>query len=182
VQRLRMEYGFTGGITIVGEAVRELRQKSKEVFMPLVHRPGEAHVDFGQPVVRMDGVLRKASFFVMALPHSDAFFVMAFPSECTATFLEGHVRAFAFFGAVPRRITYDNNRVCISKIIGILSDTACFRPPLKKTELSLITVGRGSSLHIFCPMSRISLFVHFFIYPSKSRMSNAECPMLKGRN
>jgi hypothetical protein len=86
--------------------------------MPLVHRPGEAQVDFGQAVVKMDGVLRKVSFLVMVLPHSDAFFVMAFPSECTETFLEGHVRAFAFFGMVPRRITYDNTRVCVSKIIG----------------------------------------------------------------
>jgi transposase len=117
-QRLRTEYGFTGGITIVGEAVRELRQKGKEVFMPLVHRPGEAQVDFGQALVKMDGVLRKASFFVMVLPHSDAFFVMAFPSECTETFLEGHVQAFEFFGAVPRRITYDNTRVCVSQITG----------------------------------------------------------------
>lgn len=117
-QRLRTEYGFTGGITIVGEAVRELKQKGKEVFMPLVHRPGEAQVDFGHAAVKVDGVLRKVAFFVMVLPHSDAFFVMAFPSECTETFLEGHVRALDFFGAVPRRITYDNNRVCISQVLA----------------------------------------------------------------
>jgi transposase len=117
-QRLTTEHGFTGGYTIVGEAVRALRQKGREVFMPLVHRPGEAQVDFGQGLVKMDGVLRKVSFFVMILPHSDAFFVMAFPSECTETFLEGHVRAFGFFKAVPRRITYDNTTVCVSKIIG----------------------------------------------------------------
>ena len=44
----------------------------------------------------------------MALPHSDALFVRAFERECTETFWEGHVRGFAFFGGVPRRITYDN--------------------------------------------------------------------------
>jgi len=43
---------------------------------------------------------------------------MAFPRECTETFLEGHVRAFQVFDAVPRRITYDNTKVCVSKIIG----------------------------------------------------------------
>lgn len=43
----------------------------------------------------------KVAFFVMALPHSDASFVMAFERECTETFWEGHVRAFEFFGACP---------------------------------------------------------------------------------
>ena len=117
-ERLRAEHGFAGGYTIVKEAVRDLKGKGREVFMPLVHRPGEAQVDFGHALVNMDGVLRKAAFFVMVLPHSDAAFVMAFPRECTETFLEGHVRAFGFFDAVPKRITYDNTKVCVSKIIG----------------------------------------------------------------
>jgi len=34
----------------------------------------------------------------MALPHSDAFFIMAFPREMYRDFWEGHVRAFKFFG------------------------------------------------------------------------------------
>lgn len=38
--------------------------------------------------------------------------------ECTETFLEGHVRAFEFFGGVPRRITYDNTKVSVSQILG----------------------------------------------------------------
>jgi transposase len=49
------------------------------------------------------------ALFVMTLPYSDAAFVCAFPRECTEAFLEGHVRAFAFFGGVPRRISYDNS-------------------------------------------------------------------------
>jgi hypothetical protein len=54
----------------------------------------------------------------MALPHSDAPFVRAFGRECTETFWEGHVRGFAFFGGVPRRITHDNSRVMVAKIVG----------------------------------------------------------------
>ena len=110
--------GFTGRYTIVKDAVRELKALGQEVFMPLTHRPGEAQVDFGYALVKMAGVLRKVAFFVMALPHSDAFFVMAFERECTETFWEGHVRAFEFFGGVPWRITYDNTKVCLSKIVG----------------------------------------------------------------
>jgi transposase len=116
-QRLCDE-GYRGGYTIVKEAVRDLRLKGREVFVPLVHRPGEAQVDFGEAVVKLAGQLPKVAFLVMALPHSDAFFIRAYDRECTETFWDGHVRAFDFFGGVPRRITYDNSRVMVAKIIG----------------------------------------------------------------
>lgn len=117
-ERLLDERGFTGRYTIVKDAVRQLRRRQREVFLPLVHRPGQAQVDFGQALVRMAGSLRKVFFFVMALPYSDAMFVMAFERECTESFWEGHVQAFAFFGGVPRRIAYDNTRVAVAKILG----------------------------------------------------------------
>jgi hypothetical protein len=43
---------------------------------------------------------------------------MAFPAETTEAFLEGHVRAFAYFGAVPTRILYDNTKIAVAKILG----------------------------------------------------------------
>ncbi len=116
-ERLRAE-GYVGGYSVVKEAVRELEQKNREVFVPLAHEPGEAQVDFGQALVKMNGHLRKVAFLVMALPYSDAFFVMAFERECTETFWEGHVRGFEFFGGVPRKIVYDNTRVAVAQIVG----------------------------------------------------------------
>ena len=47
------------------DAVRELVRVKQEVFMPLVHRAGEAQVDFGYALVKVTGVLRKVGFFVM---------------------------------------------------------------------------------------------------------------------
>jgi transposase len=105
-ERLREE-GYQGGYTVVREAVREISRLSQEVFMPLVHRPGEAQADFGYALARISGELRKV-----------AFFVMAFERECTESYWEGHIRAFDFLGGVPRRISYDNSRVMVSKIIG----------------------------------------------------------------
>ena len=32
--------------------------------------------------------------------------------------MEGHRRAFEFFGGVPRRISYDKSKIAVSKIIG----------------------------------------------------------------
>jgi len=118
IWQILQQEGFTGGYTIVKDAVREIRKTSQEVFMPLKHPPGEAQVDFGHALVRMGGILRKVFFFVMALPYSDAFFVRAYARECTETFWDGHVRAFEFFGGVARRITYDNTKIIASKIIG----------------------------------------------------------------
>jgi len=109
--------GFTGGYTIVKDAVRAIKETSKEVFMPLSQRPGEAQVDFGHALANFNGTLKKVVFFVMSMVHSDAMFVMSFPRECTESFLEAHVRAFNFFGCVPKRISYDNTRVAITKIL-----------------------------------------------------------------
>jgi len=111
--------GFTGGYTTVKDAVRLLRKAApKEVFMPLTQPPGEAQVDFGYALARIGGRLTKVAFFVMSLVHSDAMFVMAFPRECTEALLEAHVAAFAFFGFVPKRISYDNMKMAVTKILG----------------------------------------------------------------
>ena len=116
-ERIR-EMGYEGKYTQVKEAVREIMRVKQEVFMPLIHRPGEAQVDFGYALVKVSGVMRKVGFFVMVLPYSDAFFIMAFERECTESYWEGHVQAFESFGGVPNRISYDNSKVLVSKIIG----------------------------------------------------------------
>src|SRR5271165_5327699 len=145
-ERLQTE-GFTGGNTIVKDAVRALTQRRQEVFVPLIHRPGEAQVDFGEALVKMNGVLRKVAFMVMALPYSDASFVMAFERECTETFWEGHVQGFEFFGGVPWRITYDNTKIAVAQIIG----------GGKERRLT-----RG-----FCQLKSHYLFAHHFCRPAR---------------
>jgi transposase len=117
-ERLRDEYGFTGGITIVKDYVAGWRQRAQEMFVPLVHPPGHAQVDFGEAVGVIGGVERRIHFFAMDLPHSDAIFVVAYPAETTEAFCDGHVRAFAFFGGVPKSILYDNTRIAVARILG----------------------------------------------------------------
>jgi transposase len=116
LERLR-EKGYRGSRTVVQEEVRRWRQRSAEVFMPLVHHPGDAQADFGAATVVYRGQERKVAMFVMSLPFSDALFCQIFPRECTETFQEGHRRAFEFFAAVPKRISYDNGRIAVVKLI-----------------------------------------------------------------
>jgi len=117
-ERLRDEYGFNGGYTIVKDYVRQKRLRGQEMFVPLWHPPGHAQADFGQAEVVIAGVLQKAHFLVMDLPHSDDAFVMAFPGETTEAFCEGHNKAFSYFGGVPTRIVYDNTTIAVARILG----------------------------------------------------------------
>jgi len=60
----------------------------------------------------------KIHVFAMYLAFSDMFFLKAYERECTEVFQDGHVAAFEFFGGVPARITYDNTKIAVAKIIG----------------------------------------------------------------
>ena len=117
-ERLRDEYGYAGGITVVQEAVARARLHQKEAFVPISHPPGHAQFDFGHAVVRIAGVETEAALAVMTLPYSDAYIVTAFPRECTETFHAGHDAAFAFFGGVPVKTDYDNTSIAVSKVKG----------------------------------------------------------------
>jgi len=117
-ERLRDDYGYEGGITQVTETVAAARRHNKEVFVPLSHPPGHAQYDFGEAVVIIAGERVKAALSVMTLPYSDVFHVSAYPRECTESFQAGHVAAYAFFGGVPIRTSYDNSRIAVRKVIG----------------------------------------------------------------
>ena len=116
-ERLRDEHGFGGGYTIVKDYVRERRRRLREMFVPLAHPPGHAQADFGEADAIIAGVKRRAHFFAMDLPHSDAGFVVAYPAAATEAWLDGHNRAFAFFGGVPQSILYDNDRCLVARIL-----------------------------------------------------------------
>jgi len=117
-ERLREEYGFDGGYTIVKDYMREKCLRGQEMFVPLLHPPGQAQADFGEAEVIVAGVRQKAHFLVVDLPQSDDAFVMAFPGETTEAFCEGHNHAFNYFGGVPTRIVYDNSKIAVARISG----------------------------------------------------------------
>jgi hypothetical protein len=87
------------------------------MFVPLDHRPGHAQADFGEALVVIGGVERKAHFFAFDLPHSDACYVRAYPAATAEAWMDGHVHAFAFFGRVPLSVLYDNDRCLVARIL-----------------------------------------------------------------
>ena len=106
------------------------------------HAPGHAQCDFGEALVVIGGVERKAHCFVIDLPHSDGCFVKAYPAETTEAFLDGHVSAFAFLGGVPQSILYDNTRLAVARRYW---GTAGASAPAPSPSCSLTTCSRTGS-------------------------------------
>ena len=67
----------------------------------------------------IDGREQKAHFQCLDLPHSDDCFVLAFPTENTEAFLEGHKQAFDYFGGVPPHALQTIGRELISNGVWI---------------------------------------------------------------
>jgi len=121
-QRLVAEHGarlaeVTVSRYVAGRRV-ELGLDRVEVAVPQTHPPGaEAEVDFGEFSARIAGTVLTVSMFVMRLSHSGRAFHVAFVTQAQEAFLEGHVLAFAHFGAVPARIRYDNLRPAVVRVL-----------------------------------------------------------------
>ena len=58
-KRLKDEYDFLAGYTIVKECVREHRCRSREMFVPLSRPPGHAQCDLDGALVVIGGVEQK---------------------------------------------------------------------------------------------------------------------------
>ena len=153
-ERLRDEHGFVGGITIVTDYVRERKRRTREVFVPLSHAPGHAQVDFGEALGEIGGVVRKLHYFAMSLPHSDAFFIKAYPAETTEAFCDGHVAGFAFFGGVPLSGLYDNTTIAVAPVIVVLimrfRRRGCFLGGFSSVNYEISTGTLGQSLLVDC--------------------------------
>ena len=117
-ERLRDEQRFAGGDGTVRRFVAKLKaEQPKEAFMPLVFDAGEeGQVDWGEAKVIENGTQRTVQLFCMRLSHSKASFVYPYERSTMEAFLEGHVRAFEFFGGVPRRLAYDNLKSAVTHV------------------------------------------------------------------
>jgi len=117
-ERLRDEQEFTGNEGTARRFVAKLKaQQPKEAFMPLLFDPGEeAQVDWGEAKVIENGIQRTVQLFCMRLSHSKASFVYPYERATMEAFLDGHVRAFDFFGGVPKRLAYDNLKSAVTHV------------------------------------------------------------------
>jgi transposase len=120
IYQLVQAEGYQGSEGSVQHYVsRERRaRKHQQSYLPLEFEAGQdGQVDWGEVIVEMGGERQKVQVFVMRLNYSKARFVMVFPFQKQEAFLEGHIQAFRFFGGVPRRITYDNLKTAVFRVL-----------------------------------------------------------------
>jgi transposase len=95
--------GFTAGESTIRRHVRKLAEEH-QAFVPLDFEPGELmQVDWGDMRAFIGGVNTNVSVFVTVLPYSYAIYASVFPDKSEMCVVEGHVRAFSFYGGVTRR-------------------------------------------------------------------------------
>jgi transposase len=119
-QRVR-EAGFTGGLTILKNYVRQIRPPKHKAFLKLSFAAGEAaQVDWGEyGTIAVGGTRRKLSFFVMVLCYSRMMYLEFTVSQTMEHFLACHEHAFAALG-VPEKIMVDNLKSAVLKrLVGV---------------------------------------------------------------
>ncbi len=136
-QRLMLDVpGFAASYDAVKRLLRTIRRSQPpdetQVVIPVENEPGEiAQVDFGYAGLVVDPTTRearKAWVFVMTLGFSRMFFARVVFDQTVATWMDLHVRAFEFFGAVPRTIVPDNLKAAVVRAaFGVDADIAAQR-------------------------------------------------------
>jgi transposase len=120
VHRQLVEEGYRVGITTVRSFLWERRRREAEVYIPLVHRPGEeAQVDFFSVTVDVGEERRDVWKLVVRLMYSGRDFAWLYDRCDQLAFLDGHVRAFAHLGGVPARTVYDNLAAAVKRRVGV---------------------------------------------------------------
>jgi transposase len=106
--------GFTGGIVQVQRWLRPQREQRKWSEVATVRfetGPGEqAQVDYGQLWVWLGARPEKVHLFVFTLGYSRRLYAHAYRHERLSSLLDGHERAFRWFGGVTLSCLYDNPR------------------------------------------------------------------------
>jgi transposase len=118
---LRDDYGYAGSVDLVRKRLAALRPREARPAQRTGYRPGQVmQVDWAEMPTRprIAGRERRVYALVCALPFSGASTAHFSFDMTTEAFLEGHVRAFAWLGGVPRECVYDNLRSAVAKRDG----------------------------------------------------------------
>jgi transposase len=97
---------------------RRGEEQRPQIFLPLGFEPGQdGQVDFGEAQIELNGEREVAQFIDVRLNYSRKPFVRAYPNQKQECFFEGQVAAFNFFGGVPYRLTYDNLKAAVLRVL-----------------------------------------------------------------
>lgn len=114
--------GYAGSYDVVKRAVGAMKEERTRIaYLRFETEPGnQAQVDFGDFQVDLPhGSSQKYYLFSMILGYSRRIYSELVRRCDLVTFLDCHIRAFEFFGGVPREILYDRMRnAYLGKLAG----------------------------------------------------------------
>lgn len=115
LEKIKQE-GYQGGKSILGEYLLKLRCKIKEAFNHIETLPGaEAQVDWAScATISCGNYSRKLYLFCMVLSYSRYTYIAFTTSMDSDTFMACHIKAFRFFGGIPKSLLYDNLKSVVS--------------------------------------------------------------------
>ena len=122
-ERLKDEAdGFDCSYRLVADYVaakkKELNLNKEEVYMPLIHHPGEAQADFGTADFVENGHYYEGrKYLVLSFPYSNGGYLRLNYGENLECLLEGLQAFFEYIGGVPTEIWFDNASSMVIKII-----------------------------------------------------------------
>jgi transposase len=115
--RLLNELGNSFSYTSVKRYVRRLNPDMARKVTIRIETPAgdQAQVDFGQVTLTLGEIRKRVWAFIMTLAFSRHRFVRFVQRQDTATWLDCHIRAFEFFGGVPKTVLLDNLKAGVVK-------------------------------------------------------------------
>lgn len=126
IERLRA-IGYSGGITVVRDRLRELRPRVQhEPFLTLEHPPGRhVQIDWVDLGYVLPGIPRRVSGFVAVLPYSRMLYLEFVLSQRFGSFLRCMERSLAFFKGSAHADVFDNMKTVV---LGRDGGTPRFHP------------------------------------------------------
>ena len=112
--------GFDCSYRLVAEYVKDKKEEiygTDKFAMPLVHKPGEAQVDFGDAQYYERGILKDGKFLNVSFPYSNNGYLQLFPGENLECFMQGMKNILIYLGKVPQRMWFDNASALVSKVL-----------------------------------------------------------------
>lgn len=106
---------FTYQVRLIEE---ELAIANKEAYVKLDYGGGVLQVDFGEMTVMDGGYPRKIIAFCAKLSGEKGEFVQSYPRQSTEFFFDGLIKAFDFYGGIPRKIIFDNLKPAVKEVLA----------------------------------------------------------------
>jgi transposase len=135
-QRLVENHGYSGSYSSIRRFLANKHRANPEVWVRVETGPGEeVQIDFGYAGMMKDPAtqqMRKAWCFVMVMCHSRHQYVEFVFNQTIAMWVGCHIRAFKWFGGLPKRVVIDNLK---SAVIKSLLEDPVFSAPYRDMAL-----------------------------------------------